>query len=73
MNMMMAAGEKMAKFMREKNGHERESKGKAAEKGSRIAVEECEGANELVNRDGLVVSVGGGELRTGSEACAKSQ
>jgi hypothetical protein len=38
-----------------------------------MAIDQREGANEFVPRDGFVVSVGDGEMRAGDEAGAKSQ
>jgi hypothetical protein len=67
-NMVMAAGEEMTKFMRQKNRHERQGEREAAQERSRMAIEERKGANELIDRDGLIVRVGGGKLRAGGEA-----
>jgi hypothetical protein len=66
--MVMAAGEEMTKFMRQKNRHERQGEREAAQERSRMAIEERKGANELIDRDGLIVRVGGGKLRAGGEA-----
>lgn len=70
---MMAAGEKMAELMGQENGQESGREGQAGEKGYRIFVEKRESAEEFVERDGLIVSVGGGELRAGGEAGAQSK
>jgi hypothetical protein len=67
---MMAAGEKMAELMGQENGQESGREGKAGKKGYGIFVEQRESAEEFVERDGLIVSIGGGELRAGGEAGA---
>ena len=38
-----------------------------------MAIEERKGANELIERDGLIVRVGGGKLRAGGEASAERE
>lgn len=68
---MMAAGEKMAELMGQENGQESGREGKAGKKGYGIFVEQRESAEEFVERDGLIVSIGGGELRAGGEAGAQ--
>ena len=72
-NMMVAASEKMAEFMGEQNGEkskgERESGGEA----ERVFVKKSERAEKFVGGEGLVLRVGGGELRAGDEAGAKRE
>lgn len=70
---VVAAGEKMAELMGQENGQESGREGQAGEKGYGIFVEQGESAEEFVERDGLIVSVGGGELRAGGEAGAQSK
>jgi len=70
-DVVMAARKKMAEFMGQKNGQESGREGKAGEKGYGIFVEQRECAEEFVERDGLIVSIGGGELRAGGEAGAQ--
>lgn len=73
MNVVVAAGEEVAEFVSEKNDEQCDGKGQAGEKASRILVEKSEGAKEVIERDGLIVSVGDGELRAGGEASAERQ
>jgi hypothetical protein len=54
-NMVMTTSEKMAKLMRQKDRHECQGEREAAQEASRMAIEEREGANKLINRDGLIV------------------
>lgn len=70
---VVAAGEKMAELMGQENGQESGREGQAGEKGYGIFVEQRESAEEFVERDSLIVSVGGGELRAGGETGAQSK
>lgn len=72
MNVMVAAGEEMAEFVGEKDGEESCGERHAGEKAERILVEKGEGAEKLVERNRLVVSVGHGKLRAGNKASRKS-
>jgi len=54
-NMVMAASEKMAQLMRQEDRHECQGEREAAQEASRMAIEEREGANKLIDRDGLIV------------------
>jgi len=65
---MTAAGKEMAEFVGEKDGEEGESERQAGKQRGGVFVEEREGADEFVNGGGLLVGVGGGELRAGHEA-----
>src|SRR5260370_36157945 len=62
-DVMMAAGEKMAEFMREQNGEQGESKRKARREGCGRFAEEGEGAENLVERNGLLAGRREGEVR----------
>ena len=70
---MMAAGEKVAEFMGKKNGEQRESEGEARKESGWMLVEEFVGAGELIERRGLTLGVGIGELRAGGKAGAKRE
>ena len=70
---MVAAGEEMAEFMGEKNREQGESKGKAGGKTGGMLIEKFEGMDKLVERGGLIVGVGDGELCAGCEAGAKRE
>jgi hypothetical protein len=72
-NVVMAASEEMAKLMRQKNCHERQGEWEAAQKGGGMAIEKCKGANELIDRDGLIVCVGGGKLRASGKASTQRE
>ena len=72
-NVMVAASEEMAEFVGEKNGQESGREGETGEKTCGIFVEESEGAEKIVERHGLIVSIGGSELSTCGEAGAKRQ
>ena len=72
-NVVVATGKKVAELVGEKDGQEGESEGKSGSEGERVAVEEREGAQEFVPRDGFIVGVGDGEVRAGDEAGAKGE
>lgn len=71
MDVMVAAGEEVAEFVGEENGQERGGERHAGEKTKRILVEEGEGAEEIVEGDGLIMAVGDGELRASGETGAE--
>lgn len=54
-NVVMAASEKMAELMRQEDRHECQGEREAAQEASRMAIEEREGANKLIDRDSLIV------------------
>jgi len=70
-DVMMAAGEEMAEFVREKNGQKGRGERQAGEKTSGILVEESEGAEKFVKGDGFIVSIGSSELRACGETGAE--
>jgi hypothetical protein len=72
-DVVVAAGEKMAEFMGEKNGQEGGGEGQTGEKSGGILVEESESAEKFVERSGLIVGVGDGELCASSEAGAECE
>jgi hypothetical protein len=72
-NVVMAASEKMAELMCQEDRHERQGEREAAQEASRMAIEERKGANKLIDRDGLIVRIGGGKLRAGGEASAQRE
>ena len=65
---MMTASEKMAEFVGEKNGHQREGKGKASGERRGMRVQEFEGLDEFIPGDGLLFGIGDGEMSAGDEA-----
>ena len=71
MNVVVAAGEKMAEFVGQENCQERQREGKSGGQGQRVAIDEREGVNEFVPGDGFVVRVGDGEVRAGDQAGAQ--
>lgn len=73
MNMMVATSEKMAQLVGEKNGEKSGGEGQTGEKRGRTLIEKSERAEEFVERDGLILRVGGGELRARGKASTKSQ
>jgi hypothetical protein len=72
-NVMMAASEEVPQFMREKNEQQSERERKTGGERSGMVVEECEAVRKLVERNGLVLRVSGGELRASGKASAKSE
>lgn len=70
---MVAAGKVMAEFMGEKDREKCNGEGKADEKADGIFVEESEGAEKFVERCGLVVGIGHGELRASGQASAERE
>src|SRR5579859_328592 len=72
-DVVMAAGEQVAEFVSEKNGEQCEGEGQAGGESQRVAVRQREGADEVVPGNGLVVSVGHGEVRAGDETRAQGE
>jgi len=72
-NVMMAAGEEVAEFVGKKNGKQREGEGEARKEPGRMLVKKFVGVDKLVERGGLILGVGIGELRAGSETGAKRE
>jgi hypothetical protein len=70
---MVAAGEKMAELVGEKNGEQSESKGQACGEAERVLVKKSKRAEKFVEGEGFVPSVGGGELCAGDEASAEGE
>ena len=67
-NVVMAAGEKMAKFVREKDGKQCEREGKSGKKRSGMFIKKCVRVKQFVNGAGAALREGDGELR----ACGES-
>jgi len=63
----------MAELMREQDGEQSEGEGQARSKSGGMLVKKCEGVDKFVERDGLILRVGYGELSAGDEAGAKSE
>lgn len=72
-NVMIAAGEEMAEFMRKKNAQQGKGERQAGDERCGMFVKEGEGAEQFVEGDGLIVSVGDRELRAGYQAGAESK
>src|SRR5216684_8502473 len=72
-NMMVAAGKEMAEFVGEKNGEQGESKRQARGEAKRVFVKESERTEKFVEGEGLVLSIGSGELCAGDEAGAEGE
>jgi len=72
-DVMMAARKEMAKLMREQDGEQRKGEGQAGGKSCGVFVKEGEGVDKFVERNGLILRVGDGELGTGDEASAKRE
>jgi len=70
---MVAAGKEMAELVGEKNSEQGESKRQAGGETERVFVEEREGAEEFVEGEGFVPSIGDGELCAGDEAGAEGK
>jgi hypothetical protein len=69
----MAAGEVVAEFVGHEDYQKRYGKRQAIQKRRRMAVSETEGLDESVERNGLIVRVGGGEMRPGEKGCEQRQ
>jgi hypothetical protein len=67
---MVAAGEEVAEFVGEKNGQQSGGEGQADKESGGVFVEQSEGAEEFVERGGLIVRIGDGELSTCGQAGA---
>ena len=72
-NVMVTAGEKVSELMSKKNDEKRGGERQAGEKRRGTLVEKSESAEEFVERDGLILRVGSGELCACGKAGAKSQ
>lgn len=72
-NVMMAAGEKVAQLMSEKNGEQGKGERNAGGKACRMFVEKRESVDEIVIGSRLIIRVGDRELRAGDQAGAKSK
>ena len=72
-NMMIAAGKEMAELVGEKNGKQSKSKWQACGEAERIFVKKSETAQKFVEREGLILGIGGGELSSGDEAGAEGE
>jgi len=70
---MMTAGKEMAELMREQDGEQSEGERQAGGKSWWVFVKKGEGAQKLIERNGLILRVGEGELGAGNEAGAKSE
>lgn len=66
-DVVVSAGEVMAQLMREENGEKGKGERNACEKRSGMKIDEAERLKEGVERGGLVMGIGGGEVRTGDE------
>lgn len=73
MDVVVTAGEIVSKFVREQNGQERQGEGQAADQRERLPIQQRERANEFVPGNGLILCVGGGEVRTRYKTCAERQ
>jgi len=72
-NVMMTTGKEMAELMREQDGEQSEGERQAGGKSWWVFVKKGEGAQKLIERNGLILRVGEGELGAGNEAGAKSE
>jgi len=70
---MMTAGKEMAELMGEQDGEQSEGERQAGGKSWWVFVKKGEGAQKLIERNGLILRVGEGELGAGNEAGAKSE
>jgi len=70
---MMAAGEIVPEFMSEKNDEERDRKRQSGEEKRRVQVSKAKRLKESVERSGLIVGVGGREMRAGDERGEKGE
>jgi hypothetical protein len=70
---MVAAGEEVAQFVGEKNGQQSGGEGQADKESGGVFVEESEGAEEFVERGGLMVGIGDGELGAGGQTSTESE
>lgn len=70
-DVMVPTSEEVAEFVGEENSQEGSRERHASEKACGIFVKESESGEKIVERNGLIVSVGDGELRAGDETGAK--
>ena len=73
MNVVMAAREIVAEFVREQYGQKGQGKRQAGSQRQRLAIEQGESADEFDPRNGLVLCVGCGEMRAGDETSTERQ
>lgn len=64
---VMAAGEVMPKFMSEENDKKRDRKGQPIEEKRGMKVGEAKGLEKSIEGRGLIVGIGGREMRAGNE------
>src|SRR5271163_830562 len=70
---MVAAGEEVAEFVGEENGHESGGERQACQKTGGIFVKEREGVEELVPGNGLIVGESSGELSARGKTSAEGE
>ena len=73
MNVVVAAREIVAEFVRQQYGQKCQGKRQAGSQRERLAIEQGESADEFVPRNGLVLRVGCGEVRAGDETSTERQ
>ena len=73
MDVMVSAGEVVAKLVRKENRKQCEREGNAGEKKGRMIIREAERLHERVERGSLIVSVRCGEVRAGDQAGTEGQ
>jgi hypothetical protein len=72
-DVMMAASEEVAEFVREENGEQCESERQAGGESGGVFVKQREGFDKLVQGNGLILCIGDGELSAGDETSAESE
>lgn len=72
-DVVMTTSEEVSEFVGEKNGEQSESERQTGGEGGRVLVKKPEGFDKLVQRNGLVLRIGDGELSASDEAGAKSE
>src|SRR6266403_1488126 len=72
-NMVVTAGEEMAEFMGEENKEKSKCERETGGEAEGVLVKESKGAEKFIGGEGLVLGIGGGELRAGDEAGAESE
>jgi len=70
---MMAASEEVAEFVGKKNGEKREGKRQARKESGGMLVEKFVGADEFLERGGLIPGISIRELSSGGETSAKRE
>ena len=65
--MVVPTGEVVTKFMGQQNRQQRDREGQPGEEQGRVVISERKGFKESVQRDRLVVGIGGGKMRPGQE------